>query len=534
MIFLLDGAFVVLNYFFARNALESSIVEQGKQRKTAYDIALSLTYDNMLQIATYVANDKRIQNTFLRGKNAVENSGSNFEQPEVRTIQKELFSYVESSWRQMTSKFLVRQLHFHLGPGSLSFLRVHRPNKNGDRMDDVRFTIVDTNKELSPRTGFETGRVYSGLRGVVPVFATDPVTGSHVHVGALEAGTSFTNVIKQLSEQLESNVAILLTEKHVKAAMWPQAIESHFTRRNEPCNCYLEATSNNEIIELIKQPGIHATTQDVRTDVIPLHDRHIALSRFALRDYKGMRDPGRQQAGGVFLWWDISREVSAFQHGQQVNLLYAVIVFLAIELLLFFAIRLVTERLEVVVTKRTEEIHCLNRKLYEQANSDSLTGLYNRRYFMQRLHEEISRSTRYHKSFSLLTVDLDHFKQINDNYGHATGDQVLTSVSNAIKESIRGSDISCRFGGEEFCILLPENNLQQALNEAERLRIKIELLQIERDGNEIAITASIGVAVWHIGIHAEELLEHSDNALYQAKQSGRNQVRAYQTSDTAI
>lgn len=166
-----------------------------------------------------------------------------------------------------------------------------------------------------------------------------------------------------------------------------------------------------------------------------------------------------------------------------------------------------------------------NARLYRQATTDGLTGLYVRSFFMVRMEEEANRSARYGRVFSLLVLDIDHFKKFNDTYGHQTGDEVIKLVAHIIKRAIRvGLDIPGRYGGEELVLLLPETNAEGAMVVAERLRQNIESTQLPGpNGDALKVTVSIGVGVFPIhGGTATQLFERADQALYQSKQHGRN------------
>lgn len=155
---------------------------------------------------------------------------------------------------------------------------------------------------------------------------------------------------------------------------------------------------------------------------------------------------------------------------------------------------------------------------------DALTGLYNQRYFWEVLADEVNRSRRYHSSLSLLFLDLDRFKQVNDNYGHAVGDAVLQQVSQIIQKSIRGSDQFFRYGGEEFAIVLPHTSKKRAAQLAERLRQYLAGHSLDLNGHHIRVTISIGVSALKAKMTPEDLLQRADDSLYRAKQSGRNRV----------
>ncbi|MFC1554719.1 diguanylate cyclase [candidate division KSB1 bacterium] len=171
-----------------------------------------------------------------------------------------------------------------------------------------------------------------------------------------------------------------------------------------------------------------------------------------------------------------------------------------------------------------ERSHAL-KQLELQATTDGLTGLYNFRTFTQRIQEEVERSIRYESKFTLLMIDIDHFKKVNDTFGHQAGDKVLTQVAATLKQSTRNVDICCRYGGEEFSIILVETELDKGLPTAERIRENIEKMNTVFNNELIKITASIGVVEFPNSVRdAESLIKEADKALYNAKSSGRNKV----------
>lgn len=165
-----------------------------------------------------------------------------------------------------------------------------------------------------------------------------------------------------------------------------------------------------------------------------------------------------------------------------------------------------------------------------QVVTDPLTGLYNRRYFNKRAEEEIQRALRHQAPFSLLMADIDHFKHVNDTYGHATGDRVLQTVARTLKEGLRTADVCARYGGEEFAVLLPHTLGEGALLVAERLRQTLGSTRYTGLGlpPDASVTISIGIATCPSdAIDLDELFELADKALYRAKADGRDKVCAY-------
>jgi diguanylate cyclase (GGDEF)-like protein len=171
-------------------------------------------------------------------------------------------------------------------------------------------------------------------------------------------------------------------------------------------------------------------------------------------------------------------------------------------------------------------------KLYKDietlAITDGLTGTYTRRYFIERFDEEIKRSHLRKSTLSFLMIDADHFKIVNDQHGHLAGDQVLKEIANIIQENVREIDIVGRFGGEEFCVVLPDTELEGSRVVAERIRKSAEKRLIKAYDSTIRVTLSIGIAHYPSdGKLLEELMDKADWALYRAKSQGRNCVVAF-------
>ncbi len=170
----------------------------------------------------------------------------------------------------------------------------------------------------------------------------------------------------------------------------------------------------------------------------------------------------------------------------------------------------------------------MEKELEKLATTDPLTGAKNRRYFLQFFKQEISRLRRYNKPFALLLLDVDHFKTINDNYGHDIGDKVLKNLVVESLSILRDSDIFARWGGEEFIVFLPEANTHEASTAAERLRSKLSKVEISgKEGTLITYTVSIGMRVVNqqeADVNVNDLIREADESLYMAKKNGRNRV----------
>ncbi|MDD2734883.1 MAG: GGDEF domain-containing protein [Desulfuromonadaceae bacterium] len=165
------------------------------------------------------------------------------------------------------------------------------------------------------------------------------------------------------------------------------------------------------------------------------------------------------------------------------------------------------------------------QKLGFMAHTDPLTGSNNRGYFMERFDAELDRTKRYGGVFCFIMLDLDHFKSVNDTRGHAAGDEALRSLCRVLNSSgLRNTDFFGRIGGEEFAIVLPETKIQEAVKAAERVRGNLENTIVLHEGNEFFITASIGVSAYRVGDTRESMLNRADQAMYNAKEIGRNRI----------
>ena len=171
------------------------------------------------------------------------------------------------------------------------------------------------------------------------------------------------------------------------------------------------------------------------------------------------------------------------------------------------------------------EIQVLQAKLSEQAIRDPLTSLYNRRYLEETIEREVHRADRENLPLSIIMLDLDHFKQVNDTYGHDAGDLMLKMLSGLLQKECRKGDVACRYGGEEFCIIMPGAPLEIASERAERWRILFSQQSMKYKNKTVHATASFGVATYpHHGLDGRQVIASADQALYVAKQNGRNQV----------
>jgi two-component system cell cycle response regulator len=174
-----------------------------------------------------------------------------------------------------------------------------------------------------------------------------------------------------------------------------------------------------------------------------------------------------------------------------------------------------------------KDVKRAHAKMAEMSIEDELTKLHNRRYFVEALEGEFERANRYETEIALVIMDLDLFKKINDKYGHPAGDTVLSEIGRILKEHVRRNDIACRYGGEEFAVILPNVSRDNIFAVYERFREMVSEHLFEYESNQFHITISIGIAFGNDVKSINDLLVHADRALYQAKDTGRNKTVIY-------
>ncbi len=199
-------------------------------------------------------------------------------------------------------------------------------------------------------------------------------------------------------------------------------------------------------------------------------------------------------------------------------------------------INLYDQQKSLLATASRVAVALRHEKIYEQAIKDSLTGLFNKRHMMTSFEQHLKLAARKGHGLCMILIDIDHFKKVNDTWGHLTGDIILREVGAIMAINVRSCDIPCRYGGEELAILLPDSDLNGTVQLAERLRTTIEQREFISDkGQALHITASFGVSEYHRGIgQAEDMISEVDHALYEAKHNGRNQVVVARPDNQAL
>lgn len=529
LIVLSQIVFIGLNYQESLSLLEKETEEWAQQTENIFNIALENKGNSMQMLATLIAGVPQVASLFEKGKNAVIYEGGGPGKERASFFRKELFALVNPSWKDMTAIYDVRQLQFHLGPGSTSFLRVHRPEKYGDYMDDVRYTVVDANQNDISTKGFETGRVYSGIRGVVPIYYKSNPDGKKVSVGALEAGTSFSFLLSELQKNIGSDFAILLHQDHIYKNMWPDFIKEQFPSALKVEDFFIEATTGSQTNEFLKRKELASLLVKQKDAILIQQPDAIQVCTFPLRDYRGSKDSSLPACGKVIVWKNATKKVAVFNRSLKNNIFYAVLALLLVEIVLYSTWQFSRKKLQKTIDKKTQELSVANEKLEKLASLDGLTQLANRRSFDQHMDLAWKLNARNKTQLAIILCDIDYFKLFNDTYGHPKGDECLKKVAMAIQRSIkRPTDFVARYGGEEFVVVLSNTNLEGAVTVAENIRNNVKNLKINHSASGISkyVSLSFGVsaAVPISSGDKEILIVKADEALYKAKQKGRDQI----------
>ena len=522
--------FVVLSDYTARGALEQALADRAAEVRSAYQVALSATESSAVQLASFIANDVQTEATMHRAQEALafDALGGRDQQDMsgawISDVRYVWLQEIQPRWRVLQQRYDASELGFYLTrPDSIrNFLRVHRAQVFGDKIENPQHPVFLAFLGERPLGGYAFDRDGLSLRGVAPVFVFDAAGEEEQLIGLVEVGITLEPVLSVLHTHLGVQSAVLLGAQEVDTTVDADVITRQLVALPAMRCFYAHATGADAVALLAAVESCKAVADEAPAM------RTIAGQRFAQTSVALAGVGSAPPIGRVVLWFDAESAVARYEHALVVTIVYALLGFILLEVLLYALVRWGVRVFDNELRRRTREIRQLNRKLARIATVDSLTGLFTRRHFLQRLQQELERARRGGHAVSLLLIDLDHFKHVNDTYGHQMGDAVLRRLGNYLREQVRAIDVAGRYGGEELCILLPETPVTAAAQIAERLRQEIEALSFEtEDGQAFAVTASFGVAQWREHTTAEVLISEADKALYASKESGRNRVSIY-------
>jgi len=427
-------------------------------------------------------------------------AGDHKQQEQVR---QELYHELAGLYEILETKDL-RQLHFHL-PQSVSLLRFHRLQMYGDSLKGVRPTIDAVNQTQREVSGFEEGKTYNGFRHVFPIFY------EHKFVGSVELSYSF-DAISTISEKLYPAHYELILKKEIVQETVSKEDQKNYLPFFLNQDYFIDNQLEHKIDPYYGEELLAAIQDAIRPQAFELLPRN---APFALdTEVEGKR------------YLVLFNPIKSFTHVKVGYIMtYVHDEYLKVVDKKFwnlFVVPLVV--IPPVVFLLTFGAYLLRRneeRLKQMAYYDSLTNIANRNSLHSEIQYMIAYAMRYPKSLSVIFVDIDYFKTINDTYGHKMGDKILCELSQLIQDRLRQSDIFGRWGGEEFLILLPSTELHDAIAMAENLRECVEGHPFSHG----SLTCSFGVAQWMRNETQGEWINRADTMLYEAKANGRNQVQ---------
>lgn len=460
-------------------------------------------------LQTYELFSNYIYNALLNNEDVLQimYEAGNAGEPLKSELRIELYEMLKDDYA-LIENYDFRQLHFHL-PNTESFLRFHRPERYGDLLWDIRKSVQLANTEKRYVSGFEEGRIYNGYRFVYPL----SYHGSHV--GTVEVSISIASLMEVLNHLYPDTDTYFMLEKEVIAQkVFESELENYIP--SDFSDAYLYdvevnglSIKNNNLLTEEAQAQLTEKLRDAAVKPISskesfsLHekvgDQTYLIQFYAIKNIENT-------SVGYFISVSENNQIDVI-FGD----LYGQLWLVSLVIVIFIGSSSVFASYQVRI-KRLSQI-------------DPLTQLYNRRMFNRIASMEWSKCRRYGQRMSILMFDIDHFKRVNDTYGHSEGDAVLKNLSRIVGSEIRDSDLLARWGGEEFICMLPSTEVNNALIVAEKLRSKVEGATMGKAGS---ITISVGVAQCAEGDQSiENLINRADKALYKAKNTGRNRVCSY-------
>lgn len=419
-----------------------------------------------------------------------------------------LFQHIEPLFKQLNKHYKISHFYF-IRPERSILLRAHAPH----RFDDI---ITRTTLQMAE----ETGRVSHGLElGILGTFTLRVVkpwydaSGKEL-IGYVELGMEIDHIINDLRKIFSMQTHVVIYKQFLVRERWEAGMKTlgRTVDWDQFEQVVLGAIDTQQLPQVLHD---HLLTGVYRhpNEIVELQWQDALYRMISIP----VKDIENREVGQVLMMANITDEIQAVR---TIVLLVAVsTLLLGLLLILFFSWQ--ARRIGQLI--REDE-----RKLQELATLDSLTGLHTRRVFDEFLESELIRSSRFGHQLSLLLLDIDHFKRVNDHYGHQVGDIILQKVAERIRKEVRVVDKVCRYGGEEIAIILPETSLKSALSFGLRLNKLISTFPFNANEHQIDITVSIGVAAYPD--HADNdtfMIAAADKALYEAKQTGRNRVCQY-------
>jgi len=417
----------------------------------------------------------------------------------LRILRKKLLNLFKEKYIYL-KKLGFRQFHFFL-PNGKSFLRIHYPPLFNDSLKDERDTYKYLINFKIPVNAYEEGKLFNGFRNIYPIFYKGEF------VGGVELSYSFSAIEERLKAIPQLSYIFITNEKIAKAKNIHN-IKNIYKKSCFENFVYDKATFNSNMLiplktifkinSIISHKVVHKLKKGEKFSItfqnpLILNNKIIIITFIPVFNI-------HKKAVAYIIYYKYGKLIEIIKNKTLLMWIYALIAIILSKFLILFIIR-------------KQEEH--KKELENRAYFDALTKVYNRYGFNKHLNELSN------KKFSLIFCDIDHFKKINDTYGHDAGDMVLKKVASILKKNLRKNDIIGRWGGEEFLILLPETELENAKKVAEKLRKTIEK---ENFNIPQQVTCSFGISEHQENEDIESTIKRADELLYKAKNGGRNKV----------
>ncbi|MFC1536650.1 GGDEF domain-containing protein [Pseudomonadota bacterium] len=476
-----------------------------------------LTFDrSQRQIAAATENDVTSITSMFR-HNILENSNmmeavshALLRNIEIEAALKEksrskLLSLSSALFNELSKEHLITHFYYH-DVDRTNLLRVHKPERFGDKIN--RFTMIESESLGAVSSGIELGILGTfTLRHVTPWYDSNQQL-----LGYLELGMEIDGIFESIEQLYNTHLFMLIHKKYLDKGRWIEGMRmlGHIA----------DWDTFDQFVVTNLRSGQSLPDEFIANLATP---EAVATGEFNL-NLKGLRhrarmipieDKGKRDVGDMWILLDTENEL---EDSLKVTLI-ATAIATTLGLILFVLFFRLVGGIESELSKH-------QKALRQIATNDGLTGVYNRRSFDTIVDKEVERARRYERDLSLMIIDIDHFKQINDTFGHVAGDAVLKALAEKLSEQLRSNDHLARYGGEEFVIILPETPLEMAQLLAERVRKSAGEHEYQVGNNQTShLTLSIGVSSFpEQASTVEELTFRADSALYEAKETGRNRV----------
>lgn len=414
-------------------------------------------------------------------------------------LRHQLYEQMGNAYDRLKT-FEFRQLHFHLADGE-SFLRFSEPDKFGDNLFPVRETVRVANTERRAVYGFEEGRTNNGYRCVYPLFHQG------THIGSVEVSLSMASFMEVMYELFPMReMYYIVRQDMVKETVFDTSFTGYVPSDFSDDYLYDKAILESmrslravtqitpEMAKMIRRQAEGALKKDSSFSIaISYEGKDYMVQFLRIDNYSG-------DALGYFVALSRDEEYAALKKSSRLDLVLVTLLFL-------------------LFTFSTYNYAKSKARFKELSSRDSLTSVLNRRSLMQRLDRELVRYRQYGDPFSVIMLDVDNFKGINDTWGHQGGDDVLKGLALRVQRVLRKQDVLSRWGGDEFLILLPQTDIAGTMKVAEKIRETVAVVPLHE---LVFVTISLGVAGYSGTGTVEELIAHADENMYKAKESGKN------------